>query len=150
MSECEIKSSVFKNCSTFINKHKIKINFTEGSMFKKLRKTVLLVVATANVFLLNMVTFATGDVDAPTLTEVKAIVNDGLDLFFGALGAFAVIMGGVEFYKGFLSFRDADARGGFGESKSKGIHHIIAGVFCLIGGVIVFVVLGWAKDLFSI
>ena len=47
-------------------------------MFKKLRKTALLVIATANVFLLNMVTFATGDVDAPTLTEVKAIVNDGL------------------------------------------------------------------------
>lgn len=119
-------------------------------MFNELRKAALIAMATVNVFLLNSITFATGDVDAPTLTEVKSIVNDGLDLFFGALGAFAVIMGGIEFYKGFLSFRDADARGGFGESKSKGIHHIIAGVFCLIGGVLVFVVLGWAKDLFSI
>ena len=119
-------------------------------MFKKLRKVALIAMAIVNVFLLNSIAFATGDVDAPTLTEVKSIVNDGLDLFFGALGAFAVIMGGIEFYKGFLSFRDADAKGGFGESKSKGIHHIVAGIFCLIGGVLVFAVLGWAKDLFSI
>ena len=133
-----------------LNKHKIKINLTEGIMFKKFRKVALIAMATVNVFLLNSIAFATGDVDAPTLTEVKSIVNDGLDLFFGALGAFAVIMGGIEFYKGVLSFRDADAKGGFGESKSKGIHHIVAGIFCLIGGVLVFVVLGWAKDLFSI
>ena len=133
-----------------LNKHKIKINLTEGIMFKKLRKVALIAMATVNVFLLNSIALATGDVDAPTLTEVKSIVNDGLDLFFGALGAFAVIMGGIEFYKGFLSFRDADAKGGFGESKSKGIHHIVAGIFCLIGGVLVFAVLGWAKDLFSI
>ena len=133
-----------------LNKHKIKINLTEGIMFKKLRKVALIAMAIVNVFLLNSIALATGDVDAPTLTEVKSIVNDGLDLFFGALGAFAVIMGGIEFYKGFLSFRDADAKGGFGESKSKGIHHIVAGIFCLIGGVLVFAVLGWAKDLFSI
>ncbi|MDO5564600.1 MAG: hypothetical protein Q4F88_05165 [Eubacteriales bacterium] len=117
-------------------------------MFKKRAFTIATVIS---VFSLIFITFASAtNVDAPTLTEVKSIVNDGLDLFFGALGAFAVIMGGIEFYKGFLSFRDADARGGFGESKSKAVHHIIAGVFCLIGGVLVFVVLGWAKDLFSI
>ena len=116
------------------------------NMFKKLK---LIITTMIFVMIYNMLSYAS-DVDAPTLTEVKSIVSDGLDLFFGALAAFAVIMGGIEFYKGFLAFRDADAKGGFGESKSKAVHHVIAGVFCLIGAVLVFVVLGWAKDLFSI
>ena len=42
------------------------------------------------------------------------------------------------------------AKGGYGESKSNFIHHVIAGSLCLIGAVLVFVVLGWSKDLFSI
>ena len=120
---------------------------------KKLKKSILGVSIVLNVILLNMRTFATGtsaDVDAPTLTEVRSIVGDGLDLFFGALGAFAVIMGGIEFYKAFIAYKDSQAKGGYGESKSNFIHHIIAGVLCLIGAVLVFVVLGWAKDLFSI
>ena len=133
-----------------LNKHKIKINLTEGIMFKKLRKVALIAMAIVNVFLLNSIALATGDVDAPTLTEVKSIVNDGLDLFFGALGAFAVIMGGIEFYRGFLSYRDTINKGGYGESKSNFVQHVIAGVLCLIGAVLVFVVLGWAKDLFNI
>ena len=120
---------------------------------KKFNKLFSGVSMMVGVFTFNFLTFATGgsaDVDAPTLTEVRSIVGDGLDLFFGALGAFAVIMGGVEFYNGFLSYKDSKAKGGFGESKSNFIHHIIAGALCLIGGVIVFVVLAWTKDLFSI
>ena len=123
---------------------------------KKIKKCLLGVSMVVSVFIFNMLTFATGtgtstaDVDAPTLTEVRSIVGDGLDLFFGALGAFAVIMGGIEFYKGFIAYKDSQAKGGYGESRSNFTHHIIAGVLCLIGAVLIFVVLGWAKDLFSI
>ena len=118
---------------------------------EKVKKKLFLISIIVNVLMLNMFTFASSaDVDAPTLTEVRSIVSDGLDLFFGALGAFAVIMGGIEFYKGFLAYRDSANKGGYGESKSNSIQHIIAGAFCLIGAVLVFVVLGWAKDLFSI
>jgi hypothetical protein len=122
---------------------------------KKLKSIIFSVSTVVSIFIFNMLTFATGgtstaDVDAPTLTEVRNIVGDGLDLFFGALGAFAVIMGGIEFYKGFIAYKDSQAKGGYGESKSNFIHHVIAGSLCLIGAVLVFVVLGWSKDLFSI
>ena len=120
---------------------------------KKFKNWLFGVTTVVSILMINMLTFATGgtaDVDAPTLTEVRSIVGDGLDLFFGALGAFAVIMGGIEFYKGFIAYKDSQAKGGYGESKSNFIHHIIAGVLCLIGAVLVFVVLGWSKDLFSI
>ena len=122
---------------------------------KKLKRIIFSVSTVVSIFIFNMLTFATGgtstaDVDAPTLTEVRSIVGDGLDLFFGALGAFAVIMGGIEFYKGFIAYKDSQAKGGYGESKSNFIHHVIAGSLCLIGAVLVFVVLGWSKDLFSI
>ena len=122
---------------------------------KKLKSIIFSVSTVVSIFMFNILTFATGgtstaDVDAPTLTEVRSIVGDGLDLFFGALGAFAVIMGGIEFYKGFIAYKDSQAKGGYGESKSNFIHHVIAGSLCLIGAVLVFVVLGWSKDLFSI
>ena len=120
---------------------------------KKIKNWLLGVSTVVSIFMINMLTFATGgsaDVDAPTLTEVRSIVGDGLDLFFGSLGAFAVIMGGIEFYKGFIAYKDSQAKGGYGESKSNFVHHIIAGALCLIAGVLVFVVLAWAKDLFSI
>ena len=119
---------------------------------KKIKSLIFGISTIVSIFMLNIITFATGtaDVDAPTLTEVRSIVGDGLDLFFGALGAFAVIMGGIEFYKGFIAYKDSQAKGGYGESKSNFIHHVIAGSLCLIGAVLVFVVLGWSKDLFSI
>ena len=117
---------------------------------KKLKSIIFSISTIVSVFMLNIFTFASSDVDAPTLTEVRSIVSDGLDLFFGALGAFAVIMGGIEFYRGFLAYRDSVNKGGYGESKSNFVQHIIAGVLCLIGAVLVFVVLSWAKDLFSI
>jgi hypothetical protein len=119
---------------------------------KKIKSLIFGISTIVSIFMLNILTFATGtaDVDAPTLTEVRSIVGDGLDLFFGALGAFAVIMGGIEFYKGFIAYKDSQAKGGYGESKSNFIHHVIAGSLCLIGAVLVFVVLGWSKDLFSI
>lgn len=123
----------------------------KGRGMKQLKKLGLSMLLILNIFMFNIMTFASSaDVDAPTLTEVRGIVGDGLDLFFGALGAFAVIMGGVEFYKAFLSYKDSRAKGGYGQSKSDFVHHVIAGALCLIGGVIVFVVLGWTKDLFSI
>ena len=119
---------------------------------KKIKSLIFGISTIVSIFMLSILTFATGtaDVDAPTLTEVRSIVGDGLDLFFGALGAFAVIMGGIEFYKGFIAYKDSQAKGGYGESKSNFIHHVIAGSLCLIGAVLVFVVLGWSKDLFSI
>ena len=119
---------------------------------KNLKKRVVLICGMVIATLFNTINaFATStSVDAPTLTEVRSIVDDGLELFFGALAAFAVIMGGVEFYKGFISFKDSADKGGYGESKSSGVKHVIAGVFCLIGGIIIFVVLGWTKDLFGI
>ena len=129
------------------------LNREEDRFMKKIKRLFLGVSTIVSIFTLDVLTFATGgsaDVDAPTLTEVRSIVGDGLDLFFGALGAFAVIMGGIEFYKGFIAYKDSQAKGGYGESKSNFIHHIIAGSLCLIGAVLVFVVLGWAKDLFSI
>ena len=129
------------------------LNREEDRFMKKIKRLFLGVSTIVSILTLNVLTFATGgsaDVDAPTLTEVRSIVGDGLDLFFGALGAFAVIMGGIEFYKGFIAYKDSQAKGGYGESKSNFIHHIIAGSLCLIGAVLVFVVLGWAKDLFSI
>lgn len=117
----------------------------------KIKKKILVLSIILDAVFLNKFTFASSaDVDAPTLTEVRSIVSDGLDLFFGALGAFAVIMGGIEFYRAFLAYRDSVNKGGYGESKSNFVQHIIAGVLCLIGAVLIFVVLGWAKDLFSI
>ena len=83
---------------------------------KKLKSIIFSVSTVVSIFIFNMLTFATGgtstaDVDAPTLTEVRSIVGDGLDLFFGALGAFAVIMGGIEFYKGFIAYKDSQDKG---------------------------------------
>ncbi len=122
-----------------------------GGKMKDLKRLLLGVSTIVCIFTLNILTFATStDVDAPTLTEVRSIVGDGLDLFFGALGAFAVIMGGIEFYKAFVSYKDSQSKGGYGESKSNFVYHVTGGVLCLIGAVLVFVVLGWAKDLFSI
>lgn len=120
---------------------------------KNFKKVVFSSLMLINISMVKMITFATNnssDVDAPTLTEVRSIVSDGLDLFFGSLGAFAVIAGGTEFYKAFISYRDYVSKGGYGESKSEFVHHIIAGILCLIGAVIIFVVHGWTKDLFSI
>lgn len=136
-----------------MNKSKGELCEPKGEGMKKLKSIVFSVSTAVSIFALKMLTFATGgtaDIDAPTLTEVRSIVGDGLDLFFGALGAFAVIMGGIEFYKAFLSYKDSRAKGGYGESKSNFVHQVIAGALCLIGGVIVFVVLAWSKDLFSI
>lgn len=130
-----------------------KIIYSElgGERMKKLKSIIFGVSLVVSVFVYNILTFASSaDVDAPTLPEVRSIVGDGLDLFFGALGAFSVIMGGIEFYKAFLAYRDSVNKGGYGESKSNFVQHIIAGVLCLIGAVLIFVVLGWTKDLFSI
>lgn len=94
---------------------------------KSVKKLILSAETLIGIVLHNIITFASSaDVDAPTLTEVRSIVGDGLDLFFGALGAFTVIMGGVEFYKGFLSYKDSYAKGGYGQSKSDFVHHVIA------------------------
>ena len=89
-------------------------------------------------------------VTTPNEDEVNEIASKGLKIFFGALAGFAVIMGGIEFYRGFMAYKDSQNKGGYGESKSNFVHHVIAGSLCLIGAVLVFVVLGWSKDLFSI
>lgn len=118
---------------------------------KNVKKLVLSVGAIIVMVSLNTITFAGSTaVDAPTLTQVRSIVGDALDLFFGALAAFAVITGGIEFYKAFLSFKDSKAKGGYGASKSDFVYQVLAGILCIIGAVIIFVVLSWSKDLFNI
>ena len=49
-----------------------------------------------------------------------------------------------------MAYRDSRAKGGYGESKSDFVHHIISGALCLIGAVLVYTVLGWAKELFNL
>ena len=55
---------------------------------KNVKKLILSVGIIIRIISLNILTFASSaDVDAPTLTEVRSIVGDGLDLFFGSLAA---------------------------------------------------------------
>lgn len=120
-------------------------------MGSKIQKKILLFyVIVISIFIINTITFATTNQNAPKLTDVRRIVEDGLDLFFGALSSIAVVIGGFEFFRGFMAYRDSRAKGGYGESKSDFVHHIISGALCLIGAVLVYTVLGWAKELFNL
>ena len=88
--------------------------------------------------------------DSPTRTEVEETAANGIRLFFGALGGIAVVMGGMEFYGAFLSFRESERLGGSGESHSRVKEKVFAGIMCLVAAVLVFVVQNWALNLFNL
>ena len=97
--------------------------------------------------LMNYVlTFAT----SPDKSKVESVAVDGIEMFFGALGGIAVVLGGVEFVQAFLAYRENEEEGGSGEANSKVGKKILAGVFCLIGAVIVFTIMNWTKTLFNL
>ena len=93
-----------------------------------------------------VVTFAT----APDKSKVESVAVDGIEMFFGALGGIAVVLGGVEFVQAFLAYRENEEEGGSGEANSKVGKKILAGIFCLIGAVIVFTIMNWTKTLFNL
>ena len=94
--------------------------------FKKLSLLMMLFLS-SRIFTLN--TFASNaDVDAPTLAEVRNVVSGGLDMIFGMLGGYAVIIGGMSIYNAVTSYRDSVDKGGYGKSRSDFIHHLIAGI----------------------
>ena len=93
-----------------------------------------------------VITFAT----APDKSKVESVAVDGIEMFFGALGGIAVVLGGVEFVQAFLAYRENDEEGGSGEANSKVGKKILAGVFCLVGAVIVFTIMNWTKTLFNL
>lgn len=93
-----------------------------------------------------LITFAT----SPDKSKVESVAVDGIELFFGALGGIAVIMGGIEFWGAFLAYRENDEEGGSGEANSKIGKKILAGVLCLVGAVVIFVVMNWTKTLFNL
>ena len=93
-----------------------------------------------------MLTFAA----APDKSKVEQVAVDGIEMFFGALGGIAVVLGGVEFVQAFLAYRENEEEGGSGEANSKVGKKILAGVFCLVGAVIVFTIMNWTKTLFNL
>lgn len=93
-----------------------------------------------------VLTFAT----SPDKSKVESVAVDGIEMFFGALGGIAVVLGGVEFVQAFLAYRENDEEGGSGEANSKVGKKILAGVFCLVGAVIVFTIMNWTKTLFNL
>ena len=93
-----------------------------------------------------VIVFAT----APDKSKVESVAVDGIEMFFGALGGIAVIMGGFEFVQAFLAYRESEEEGGSGEANSKVGRKILAGVFCLIAAVIVYTIMNWTKTLFNL
>ena len=87
---------------------------------------------------------------APDKSKVESVAVDGIEMFFGALAGIGVVLGGVEFVKAFLAYRENEAEGGSGEANSKVGNKILAGVFCLVGAVIVFTIMNWTKTLFNL
>ena len=87
---------------------------------------------------------------APDKSKVESVATDGIELFFGALGGIAVIMGGVEFWGAFLAYRENDEEGGSGEANSRVGKKILAGVLCLLAAVAIFTVQNWTKTLFNL
>lgn len=115
-------------------------------MKEKFNKFKLLV--TTNIFLLtnSMLTFAT----APDKSKVESVATDGIKMFFGALGGIAVVLGGIEFFQAFIAHRENEEEGGSGEANSKVGKKILAGVFCLIGAALIFVIMNWTLTLFNL
>ena len=102
---------------------------------------------TSTLIIMNyVIAFAT----APDKSKVESVAVDGIEMFFGALAGIGVVLGGVEFVQAFLAYRENDEEGGSGEANSKVGGKILAGVFCLVGAVIVFTIMNWTKTLFNL
>lgn len=115
-------------------------------MKKKLLHIKTILFTSMFIVLNYMLTFAT----APDKSKVESVAVDGIEMFFGALGGIAVVLGGVEFVQAFLAYRENEEEGGSGEANSKVGKKILAGVFCLVGAVIVFTIMNWTKTLFNL
>ena len=59
-------------------------------------------------------------------------------------------MGGIELYGAFMAHRENVEQGGFGGAQNKVQEKIIAGVMCLIGAVVAFIVMRWTQSLFDL
>ena len=115
-------------------------------MKKKLLHIKTILFTSMFIVLNYLLTFAT----APDKSKVESVAVDGIEMFFGALGGIAVVLGGVEFVQAFLAYRENEEEGGSGEANSKVGKKILAGVFCLVGAVIVFTIMNWTKTLFNL
>ena len=114
----------------------------------KQKITELRLVFTTGIFILanNILAYAT----APDKGKVESVATDGVKMFFGALGGIAVVLGGIEFIQAFLAYRENEEEGGSGEANSKVGKKILAGVFCLIGAILVFIIMNWTLTLFNL
>ena len=115
-------------------------------MKKKLLHIKTILFTSIFIVMNHVITFAT----APDKSKVESVAVDGIEMFFGALGGIAVVLGGVEFVQAFLAYRENEEEGGSGEANSKVGKKILAGVFCLVGAVIVFTIMNWTKTLFNL
>ena len=115
-------------------------------MKKKLLRFKTIIITTIFTIMNCILTFAS----APDKSKVESVAVEGIEMFFGALGGIAVILGGVEFVQAFLAYRENEEEGGFGEANSKVGKKILAGIFCLVGAVIVFTIMNWTKTLFNL
>lgn len=110
---------------------------------KKLLASILFTVFS----IINLVTLAFA---VPDQSKVESVASDAITLFFGCLGGFCVIMGGFEFITAFLSYRESQDEGGSGEAASRVGKKVLSGVFCVIGAVVSFVILGYTLSLFDL
>ena len=115
-------------------------------MKKELLRFKTIIITTIFTIMNYVLTFAS----APDKSKVESVAVEGIEMFFGALGGIAVILGGVEFVQAFLAYRENEEEGGFGEANSKVGKKILAGIFCLVGAVIVFTIMNWTKTLFNL
>lgn len=86
----------------------------------------------------------------PDEAKVVSVATDGVNLFFGALGGIGIIAGGFEFITAFYANKESEAQGGSGEASAKVASKIKAGIFCIIGAVVSFIILGYTLTLFDL
>lgn len=86
----------------------------------------------------------------PSEDEIVNVASNGIQIFFGTLAGFAVIMGGIELYGAFMAHRENVDQGGFGGAQNKVQQKIVAGVMCLIASAIIFIVMRWTQNLFGL
>ena len=115
-------------------------------MKKKILSIKIMLLASIFIVMNYILAFAS----SPDKSKVESVAVDGIEMFFGALGGIAVVLGGVEFVQAFLAYRENEEEGGSGEANSKVGKKILAGVFCLVGAVIVFTIMNWTKTLFNL
>lgn len=113
------------------------------------KKVTALVLTLASTAFYVMYAFAT-DIDAPSLTEVRQVSDEGLNLVFGSAGGICIVVAIFQLVQGFMSLSDSKRKGGFGQSKSEMIGHFIGGAAAFIAAILCFWGLGKTLDLFHI